>query len=95
MYGKGVAQKGELIDLGADLGIVDKAGSWYSFEGTRIGQGRDNAMQYLDDHPEISNVIDTKVRTHFGLISAEGSESEETPDNVTPMPEKRRSNAKN
>jgi len=93
LYGIGVAQKGELIDLGADLGIVDKAGSWYSFEGTRIGQGRDNAMQYLRDNPEISEVIDRKVRTHFGLLD-EQTKASEPPDNVTPMPEKRRANAK-
>jgi len=94
MYGKGVAQKGELIDLGADLGIVDKAGSWYSFEGTRIGQGRDNAMQYLTDHPETSQIIDQKIRTHFGLIEAEEKKDAEKLDNVTPMPGKRRSNSK-
>ena len=94
MYGKGVAQKGELIDLGADLGIVDKAGSWYSFEGTRIGQGRDNAMQYLTDHPETSQIIDQKIRTHFGLIEGEEEKHAGKLDNVTPMPEKRRSNSK-
>jgi recombination protein RecA len=94
LYGVGVAQKGELIDLGADLGIVDKAGSWYSFEGTRIGQGRDNAMQYLKDNPEISDVIDRKIRTHFGLLEDSEKPKAEALDNVTPMPEKRRSNAK-
>ena len=94
MYGVGISKMGELIDLGTDLGIVDKSGSWYSFETTRIGQGRDNAMTFLLDNPEVADTIERKVRVHFGLITeeAEGEDlASEPPDNVTPMPEKRRS----
>ncbi len=93
MYGLGVSKMGELIDLGTDLGIVDKSGSWYSFEGTRIGQGRDNAMNFMREHSEISDTVELKVRTHFGLIDkpADGeAKPSEPPDNVTPMADKRR-----
>lgn len=92
LYGHGIAQKGELIDLGSDIGIVDKAGSWYSYEGTRIGQGRDNAMQYLHDNPETSEEIDRKLRTHFGLI--EETDAAEASINVNAMSDAHRPIAK-
>ena len=83
-YGVGIAKNGELIDLGADLGIVDKSGSWYSFEGQRIGQGRDNAMRFLADTPDVANTIETRIRAHFGLIEADAPANEsQPPTNVT------------
>jgi len=67
LYGGGVSKTGELVDLGSDLGIIDKSGAWYTFDGERIGQGRDNARQFLDDHAEISAKIDRRIRAHFSL----------------------------
>ena len=67
MYGKGISLEGDLIDLGADLGIVDKAGSWYSFDGERLGQGKENAKATLMDNPALSNRIESLIRTHFEL----------------------------
>ncbi|MCC7384793.1 MAG: recombinase RecA [Deltaproteobacteria bacterium] len=88
LYGGGISKTGELVDLGSDLGIVDKSGAWYTFEGDRIGQGRDNAKVYLDEHPEVAAKIEQKVRLHFGLVREEAKPLEsEPPNNVTPMPE--------
>ena len=67
MYGYGVSKEGELIDIGVDQNIVEKAGAWYSFSGDRIGQGRENAKEYLREHPEIANNIERQVREKFGL----------------------------
>jgi recombination protein RecA len=92
LYGGGVSKNGELIDLGSDLGIVEKSGAWFAFNGERIGQGRDNARQYLTEHEDVAKAIEKKIRTHFNLPGAEApAETASTPpDNVTPMVEKRR-----
>jgi recombination protein RecA len=62
LYGEGISRLGELIDLGSRLGVVEKAGAWYSYAGTRIGQGKDNARQFLKEHPEMAAEIEKKVR---------------------------------
>ncbi len=67
MYGKGISLQGDLIDLGVDLGIVDKAGSWYSMEGERLGQGKENAKNTLLENPAMANRIESMIRTHFEL----------------------------
>lgn len=67
MYGEGISLEGDIIDLGSELNIVDKAGSWYSFGDTRLGQGRENAKQFLKDNPLISYEIESMIREHFGL----------------------------
>ncbi|HEV2263028.1 MAG TPA: recombinase RecA [Stellaceae bacterium] len=84
MYGEGVSKRGELIDLGMQAGVVEKSGSWYSYDGERIGQGRENAKQYLKDHPEIAGKIETAIRANAGLVadamlvaSAEGGAADE------------------
>lgn len=69
LYGEGTSREGELIDLGAKNGIVDKAGAWYSYNGDRIGQGKENVRQFLKENPEIANEIDTKLRD---LLLAKG-----------------------
>ena len=74
MFGKGISKSGDLLDLAAGIGVVEKSGSWYSYNGDRIGQGRENAKIYLEDHADIMNEIDRKVRVHFGFI--EPSEEE-------------------
>ncbi len=62
LYGEGISRLGELIDMGVEQGIVDKAGAWYSYEGERIGQGKENSRNYLKENPEIANEIETKLR---------------------------------
>jgi recombination protein RecA len=62
MYGSGISREGELIELGAANGIVDKAGAWYSYNGERIGQGKDNTRLYLQTHPDVAAEIEEKVR---------------------------------
>ena len=68
MYGEGISQTGELVKIASDLGIIQKAGAWFSYNGEKIGQGSENAKKYLADHPEIFEEIDHKVRVHYGLI---------------------------
>ncbi|MEM9169845.1 MAG: recombinase RecA [Pseudomonadota bacterium] len=71
MYGEGVSYVGELVDLGVKAGVVEKSGSWFSFDSERIGQGRENAKQYLKDNPEIATAIDRAVRANAGLVAEE------------------------
>ena len=81
MYGQGISKTGELLDLGAQAGIVEKSGAWYSFDGQRIGQGRENAKNFLKEHPEISAAIEVKVRENAGLVSTamlEGGKDEDS-----------------
>ena len=68
MYGEGVSKLGELIDLGVKAGIVDKAGAWFSYEGQRIGQGRENTKAFLRENPDIANAIESAIRESAGLI---------------------------
>jgi len=69
MYGEGISKMGELIDLGVKAGVVEKSGAWFSYNSTRIGQGRENAKTYLKDHPEMSAEIEGAIRQNAGLIS--------------------------
>jgi len=62
MYGEGISREGSIIDIGTELDIIQKSGSWYSFEGERLGQGRENAKQYLKDHPEQAQIIENRIR---------------------------------
>ena len=67
LYGEGISREGEILDLGANANVVEKSGSWYSYQGERIGQGKDNAREYLREHPETALDIENKVREHFGV----------------------------
>jgi recombination protein RecA len=69
MYGEGVSKMGELIDLGVKANLVEKSGSWFSYNGTRIGQGRENAKQYLRDNPKVAEEIEAQIRANAGLVS--------------------------
>ena len=73
MFGEGISREGDILDLAADLDIIVKSGAWYAYEGNKIGQGRENAKQYLKDNPEVCEKISQKVREHYGF----GSEKEE------------------
>lgn len=68
MYGKGISKNGELIDLGVKAGIVEKSGSWYSYDSQRIGQGRENSKRFLTDNPEIAEKIESAVRVNAGIL---------------------------
>jgi len=69
MYGEGVSKTGELLDLGVNAGIVEKAGAWFSFDGQRIGQGRENSKTFLKENPEIAGEIERRIRENAGLLS--------------------------
>ena len=70
MYGEGISKTGELIDLGVAAGVVDKSGSWISYDGQRIGQGRENAKQFLRDRPDVAGSIEAKIRGNAGLVAS-------------------------
>ena len=76
MYGEGISKVGELIDLGVKAGVVEKSGAWYSHGDERIGQGRENAKQYLRDNPDVALAIEDKIRASHGLEFAVGEEDE-------------------
>src|SRR5688572_10955627 len=67
LYGEGISREGDLVDLGAECGAVEKSGAWFGFEGDRIGQGRENAKQFLRDHADVARRIEAKVLAHFGI----------------------------
>lgn len=69
MYGEGISREGSLLDIGTELDIVNKSGAWYSFDGERLGQGRETAKEHLRDHPEIAAAIERRIREHYGLES--------------------------
>lgn len=77
MFGKGISTSGDILDLASNIDVVNKSGAWYAYNGEKIGQGRENAKQYLEDNPEVMAEIDHKVRVHFGLESEEGQAAEE------------------
>lgn len=68
MYGQGVSREAEILDLASEIGIVDKSGSWYSYNGEKIGQGKENAKQFLRDNPTIKEEIENKVRESHGIL---------------------------
>ncbi|MGZ5328418.1 MAG: recombinase RecA [Actinomycetota bacterium] len=83
MYGKGISKEGSLLDVGVDLEIVKKSGAWFTYEGEQLGQGRENARNFLVEHREIRDEIERKVREAVGLIPA-FTEADETPIEIVP-----------
>lgn len=77
LYGKGIYHAGEVVDLGVQCNLVDKAGAWYSYKGNKIGQGKANAAQYLEEHPEIMDEIETQIRAQ--LLAQPDPKKEEAP----------------
>lgn len=79
MFGEGVSRAGDVLDLAVNCNVVQKSGAWYAYEGNKIGQGRENAKQYLKDNPEIMEEVEAKVRAHYGLgVEKSEGETEET-----------------
>ena len=77
IYNEGISKEGELIDMGVEAGLVEKAGAWYSYNGNRIGQGRDNVRNFLKENVDIAEHIETAVRTKFGLLEGDTTEKVE------------------
>jgi recombination protein RecA len=69
MYGEGISKRGELLDLGIQAGVVEKSGSWFSYDGQRIGQGRENAKSFLKDNPTTGDAIERAIRSNAGLVA--------------------------
>ena len=69
MYGEGISKVGELIDLGVKAGVVEKSGAWYSCDSQRIGQGRENAKQFLRDHKEMADSVERRIREQAGVVA--------------------------
>lgn len=67
MYGEGVSKEGEIVDIASDLAIIEKSGAWYSYNGEKIGQGRENVKEYLKSNPQLKDEIDNKIRLHYGF----------------------------
>lgn len=90
MFGEGISKVGELLDLGAKAGIVEKSGSWFSYDSQRLGQGRENSKQFLRDNPEIANKIESLIRQNSGLLAErilEGVDPSEVEDDVISLEE--------
>jgi recombination protein RecA len=97
MYGEGISKTGELVDLGVRAGILEKSGAWFSFNGERIGQGRENTKAFLKEHPKMAAEIEKAIRQNAGLIvdqmlqaapeGDEAAEADEGPDGFTPVDE--------
>ena len=75
MYGEGISKTGEILDLASNIGLVEKSGAWYSYNGDRIGQGRENAKKFLKDNPEIASKIEQEIRAH-GKENKDNEENE-------------------
>ncbi len=67
MYGKGISREGDIVDVASEAGIVEKSGAWYSYNGERLGQGRENIKKYLEENPAVCDEIEGKIRDHFGI----------------------------
>jgi recombination protein RecA len=70
MYGTGISREGDLLDLAAENNIIEKSGAWFAFGGERIGQGRENAKEFLREHPDVFTAIEKKLLEHFGIVRA-------------------------
>ena len=77
MFGQGISREGDMLDLAADCNVVNKSGAWYAYNGEKIGQGRENAKQFLKEHPEIRDEIEKKVRAHYEVGRTDGDEDKE------------------
>ena len=80
LYGEGTSREGEILDLGAEAGVIEKSGAWYSYAGTRIGQGKDNSRQTLRENPALAMELENKVRLHYGVRSRLGVIEGGTPE---------------
>jgi recombination protein RecA len=68
LYGEGISREGEILELGVNAGIVEKSGAWYAYKKDRVGQGKDNAREYLKEHPELAREIEARIREKLGVV---------------------------
>jgi recombination protein RecA len=93
LYGEGISKEGDLLDLGVDQKVIEKSGAWYAFDGERMGQGRENARQFLKDNHDVRAEVDSRLRKGLGLPTVDpGTEPAAKPEkaDVLPMPEKKK-----
>ena len=76
MYGEGISREGEILDIGSELAIVDKSGAWYSYNGQKIGQGKENVKVYLKENPALRDEIELKIREHYGFVEKKKDKKE-------------------
>lgn len=77
MYGEGVSKEGEMVDLGSEAGIIEKSGAWYAYNGEKIGQGKENAKEYLKNNPVIRDEIEQKIREHYDIAKKSSTDKKE------------------
>jgi recombination protein RecA len=100
MYGEGISKTGELVDLGVKAGIIEKSGAWFSYDGDRIGQGRENTKAFLKENPKVAAAIEKAIRANAGLIvdkllvEPDAGEGAEVPDEDGVLPDADDSGAK-
>ena len=87
MFGTGISREGEILDLAADCDVVNKSGAWYSYNGDRIGQGRENVKVFLKEHPEVCQEIERKVRIHYHLLPEEEAGAAQEPTEASALSE--------
>ncbi len=92
LYGEGISKEGDLIDLGVDRNVVEKSGAWYAYKGERLGQGRENARQFLKENADVRGEIEVRLRRELGLPVVETAVESPKPEKaaVVPMPEKKK-----
>ena len=90
MFGQGISREGDILDLAVDCNVINKSGSWYVYNGEKIGQGRENAKQYLKEHPEIRDDVEKQVRIHYELIESDDKDNtaEKKPEEKAAKPSK-------
>jgi recombination protein RecA len=98
LYGEGISKEGDLLDLGVEHNVIEKSGAWYAINGERMGQGRENARQFLKDHKDVRDKVDAQMRKKLGLPYVEPVATTAKPEkgekeNVLPMPEKKKAEA--
>jgi recombination protein RecA len=91
LYGEGISKEGDLLDLGVEMKVIEKSGAWYAFDGERMGQGRENARQFLKDNADVRAEVDSRLRKGMGLpvVEKEAAPKHDKAD-VVPMPEKKK-----
>jgi recombination protein RecA len=76
LYGEGISREGEMLELGVNAGIVEKSGAWYAYKKDRIGQGKDNAREYLKEHADLAREIEARIREKLGVVMPTGAAAE-------------------
>ena len=82
LYGEGISREGEIVELGVEHKIVEKSGAWYAYKGEKIGQGKDNARDFLRERPELAREIENKVRAAVGIVAVASIDAEKKPAEV-------------